>query len=228
MLCFLPFFQRHFSLLLIAVLGVIGFLPQSGNGAKILLVSAFPGMSHWLMFEHIIHELLRRGHELTAISSYRLRTDGANYTDRYHEVLIEPIYDFEANGLPMEVFYKSQSFGDPFFKMSILWKLGLETAEHAFESANVRTFLQREGLTFDLLIAEQFVQEAFLMFAHKYRVPIVTISKYSWGERAIKHFQFDLDCELFSRYVRACGLYRSCVRVANAVVFRTTLYGTVR
>uniref|UniRef100_A0A182TRD4 Uncharacterized protein n=1 Tax=Anopheles melas TaxID=34690 RepID=A0A182TRD4_9DIPT len=133
-------------------------------------------MSHWLMFEHIIHELLRRGHELTAISSYRLRSDGANYTDRYHEVLIEPIYDFEANGLPMEVFYKSQSFGDPFFKMSILWKLGLETAEHAFESANVRTFLQREGLTFDLLIAEQFVQEAFLMFAHKYRVPIVTIN----------------------------------------------------
>ncbi|XP_041775418.1 uncharacterized protein LOC121595468 [Anopheles merus] len=168
--------MRHFSLLLIAVLGVICFLPQSGNGAKILLVSAFPGMSHWLMFEHIIHELLRRGHELTAISSYRLRTDGANYTDRYHEVLIEPIYDFEANGLPMEVFYKSQSFGDPFFKMSILWKLGLETAEHAFESANVRTFLQREGLTFDLLIAEQFVQEAFLMFAHKYRVPIVTIN----------------------------------------------------
>uniref|UniRef100_A0A182LSR9 UDP-glycosyltransferases domain-containing protein n=1 Tax=Anopheles culicifacies TaxID=139723 RepID=A0A182LSR9_9DIPT len=165
------------GLLLVAVFGVFACLPTR-DAAKILLVTAFPGMSHWLMFEHIIHELLRRGHELTAITSYRLRTDGnhPNHTERYHEILIDPVYDFEANGLPMEVFYKSQSFGDPFFKMSILWKLGLETAEYAFESANVKRFLKTEGLAFDLLIAEQFVQESFLMFAHKYQVPIVTIN----------------------------------------------------
>uniref|UniRef100_A0A182KAS7 UDP-glycosyltransferases domain-containing protein n=1 Tax=Anopheles christyi TaxID=43041 RepID=A0A182KAS7_9DIPT len=167
---------RCVSLFLLVLIGVIAYLAQTGNGAKILLVTAFPGMSHWLMFEHIIHELLQRGHELTAITSYRLRTDGINRTAQYREVLIDPIYDFEANGLPMEVFYRSQSFGDPFFKMSILWKLGLETAEHAFESANVKKFLQTEGQQFDLLIAEQFVQESFLMFAHKYRVPIVTIN----------------------------------------------------
>uniref|UniRef100_A0A182PLS9 UDP-glycosyltransferases domain-containing protein n=1 Tax=Anopheles epiroticus TaxID=199890 RepID=A0A182PLS9_9DIPT len=169
--------MKCFTFLLVTVLTVLGYLPQCGQGAKILLVSAFPGMSHWLMFEHIIHELLRRGHELTAITSYRLRAEptGTNIS-RYHEILIDPVYDFEANGLPMEVFYQSQSFGDPFFKMSILWKLGLETAEYAFESASVKKFLQTDGLTFDLLIAEQFVQESFLMFAHKYRVPIVTIN----------------------------------------------------
>ncbi|XP_049301320.1 uncharacterized protein LOC125774984 [Anopheles funestus] len=167
--------MRWVCLFLVTVFGVLACLP-TGNGAKILLVSSFPGMSHWLMFEHIVQELLRRGHELTAITSYRLRSEGINHTARYHEILIDPVYDFEANGLPMEVFYKSQSFGDPFFKMSILWKLGLETAEHAFESANVKKFLTTEGLAFDLLIAEQFVQESFLMFAHKYQVPIVTIN----------------------------------------------------
>uniref|UniRef100_A0A182Q9J2 UDP-glycosyltransferases domain-containing protein n=1 Tax=Anopheles farauti TaxID=69004 RepID=A0A182Q9J2_9DIPT len=164
------------------VVGIVllaAFLATSLPGhdaARILLASAFPGMSHWLMFEHIIHELLRRGHEVTAITSYRLRSLDSNHSARYHEVLIDPPYDFEANGLPMEVFFRSQSFGDPFFKMSILWKLGLETAEHAFESANVRTFLRTEGLQFDLLLAEQFVQESFLMFAHKYQIPIVTIN----------------------------------------------------
>ncbi|XP_053663357.1 UDP-glycosyltransferase UGT5-like [Anopheles marshallii] len=167
--------NRWSGLFVVAVFGVFAWLPTR-DAAKILLVSAFPGVSHWLMFEHIVHELLRRGHELTAITSYRLRTDGTNQTERYHEILIDPVYDFEANGLPMEVFYKSQSFGDPFFKMSILWKLGLETAEHAFESANVKKFLKTEGLAFDLLIAEQFVQESFLMFAHKYQVPVVTIN----------------------------------------------------
>uniref|UniRef100_A0A3F2Z141 UDP-glucuronosyltransferase n=1 Tax=Anopheles minimus TaxID=112268 RepID=A0A3F2Z141_9DIPT len=169
--------MRWSGLFLVAVFGVFACLPAR-DAAKILLVSAFPGMSHWLMFEHIIHELLRRGHELTAITSYQLRSDGMhpNHTERYHEILIDPVYDFEANGLPMEVFFKSQSFGDPFFKMSILWRLGLETTEYAFESANVKQFLKTEGLTFDLLIAEQFVQESFLVFAHKYQVPIVTIN----------------------------------------------------
>ncbi|XP_053673812.1 uncharacterized protein LOC128724073 [Anopheles nili] len=153
------------------------WMPSPHDGANILLVSVFPGMSHWLMFEHIIRELLNRGHAVTAITSYRLGGIDANNTDsQYREVLIDPPYDFEANGLPMEVFYRSQSFGDPFFKMSILWKLGLETCEHAFESANVRAFLREDNLTFDLLIAEQFVQESFLMLAHKYRVPIVTIN----------------------------------------------------
>ncbi|XP_050072375.1 uncharacterized protein LOC126560460 [Anopheles maculipalpis] len=168
--------MRLSGLLLVAIFGVFAAWLPTRDAANILLVSAFPGMSHWLMFEHIIHELLRRGHELTAITSYRLRADGTNLTSRYHEVLIDPVYDFEANGLPMEVFYKSQSFGDPFFKMSILWKLGLETTEYAFESENVKKFLRTDGLTFDLLLVEQFVQESFLMFAHKYQVPIVTIN----------------------------------------------------
>uniref|UniRef100_A0AAG5DHL4 UDP-glucuronosyltransferase n=1 Tax=Anopheles atroparvus TaxID=41427 RepID=A0AAG5DHL4_ANOAO len=168
--------MKWVSALYVAFCVSLCLIPQHET-ASILLVSAFPGMSHWLMFEHIIHALLQRGHEVTAITSYKLRTTAdANRTVRYREVLIEPAYDFEAGGLSMEGFFKSQSFSDPFFKMSILWKLGLETAEHAFESANVQKFLRTEGLTFDLLIAEQFVQESFLMFAHKYRVPIVTIN----------------------------------------------------
>ncbi|XP_058056810.1 UDP-glycosyltransferase UGT5-like [Anopheles bellator] len=161
------------TLLLLLVL-----LPaRHGEAANILLVSVFPGVSHWLMFEHIIGELLQRGHTVTAITSYRLRGVEPNRTDPgYREVLIDPIYDFESNGLPMEVFFRSQSFSNPFFKMSILWKLGLETTEHAFESPIVQKFLQTKGLHFDLLIAEQFVQESFLMLAHQYRVPIVTIN----------------------------------------------------
>ncbi|XP_058122291.1 UDP-glycosyltransferase UGT5-like [Anopheles ziemanni] len=163
------------NVLTVALAGLLFFLPQH-ESANILLVSAFPGMSHWLMFEHIIQALLERGHEVTAITSFKLRALDANDTVRYREILIDPAYDFEAGGLPMEEFYKSQSFSDPFFKMSILWKLGLETAEHAFESANVQRFLRTEGLTFDLLIAEQFVQESFLMLGHKYQIPIVTIN----------------------------------------------------
>ena len=51
---------------------------------------AFPGKSHWLMFEHVIKELLNRGHEVTAITGYQLDTNSSNYK----EVLINPIWDF--------------------------------------------------------------------------------------------------------------------------------------
>lgn len=64
--------------------------------------------------------------------------------------------------------------------ISMLFKLpGIRkfTAEYAFESPNVQQFLQRNDLHFDLVINEEFFQESFSMFAHKYKTPLITISK---------------------------------------------------
>lgn len=64
--------------------------------------------------------------------------------------------------------------------VSILYRLaGMRkyAAEYAFESAQVKQFLQRDDLDFDLVINEEFFQESFSMFAHKYNAPLVTISK---------------------------------------------------
>lgn len=153
------------------------------DGARILLVSTFPGKSHWLTFEHILGELLERGHEITAITNYPLK-NSTRHGDRYREVLIDPPFDFEAD-LPMESYYKTTAFSNPFFKLNILLWLGLATTEYAFESPNVGRFMKEEGLGYDLVIAEQFAQEAFLMFGYKYRAPIVTISEYSFPSCSI-------------------------------------------
>ncbi|XP_058818747.1 UDP-glycosyltransferase UGT5-like [Topomyia yanbarensis] len=155
------------------------------DGANILLVSSFPGMSHWLMFEHIVNELLERGHEITAITNYRLKN--SNYSDRYREVLINPMFDFEGD-LPMESYYRSTEFSSPFFKLKILWWLGLATTAHTFETENVQQFLREEGLRYDLVIAEQFVQEAFLMFGYKYSAPIVTINTLGYTDYIDRSF----------------------------------------
>lgn len=42
------------------------------------------------MFEHVILELLNRGHEVTALTGYQLKTNSPNYT----EVLIDPVWNF--------------------------------------------------------------------------------------------------------------------------------------
>lgn len=59
------------------------------------------------------------------------------------------------------------------------WKMGLGSAEHALKSKNVQKFLKNDNTKFDLVFAEQFFQESMLMFAHKYKVPIVTLSEFS-------------------------------------------------
>lgn len=53
--------------------------------------------------------------------------------------------------------------------------MGLDTSKWGLENPRVQEFIKREDLQFDLILAEQFYQESFLMFAHKFKAPIVTI-----------------------------------------------------
>lgn len=62
--------------------------------------------------------------------------------------------------------------------MKLLWRVGLPTTKHAFESEAGQRLLNDKNLEFDLVISEQFQQEAMLLFAHKFNAPLVTISKY--------------------------------------------------
>ncbi|XP_055640860.1 UDP-glucosyltransferase 2-like [Toxorhynchites rutilus septentrionalis] len=142
------------------------------DGAKILFVTSFPVKSHWLLFQHIIGELINRGHEITAITNYKL--DVIVDKNRYREVLIHPTFEFKDDH--MQSYFHSDSFQHPVYNIVVLRWLGLATTEHALHSDNVKQFLKQNELKYDLIIAEQFVQEAFLMFGHKYNAPIVTIN----------------------------------------------------
>lgn len=59
--------------------------------------------------------------------------------------------------------------------------MGLESTEHALNSKAVKDFIKNDNSKFDLILAEQFFQESMLMFAHKYKAPIVTISELNAG-----------------------------------------------
>lgn len=61
--------------------------------------------------------------------------------------------------------------------LQLLWRVGLPTSRHAFESAAGQKLLNARNMHFDLVIAEQFHQESLLLFAHKFNAPLVTISE---------------------------------------------------
>lgn len=49
---------------------------------------------------------------------------------------------------------------------------------YAFENPNVQKLIHSTDLHFDVIINEEFFADSFLMFAHKFKAPIVTICEY--------------------------------------------------
>ena len=61
--------------------------------------------------------------------------------------------------------------------------IGLKTTEHALKQPNIQQIInatQTKGV-YDLLLAEQFFQEAFLALATKFDIPIVTSSTFGYS-----------------------------------------------
>uniref|UniRef100_A0A2M4CHZ1 UDP-glucuronosyltransferase n=1 Tax=Anopheles darlingi TaxID=43151 RepID=A0A2M4CHZ1_ANODA len=169
---------QRLSMRCVLLIAVIAATQQSGtNGARILSVNVFPGRSHWQMISAILEELLARGHEVTVITNYARKTPHPNYT----EIVISPIYDFWGKSVKVDSLYDLTEISIHSMLMNFLYPLGLETAEYAFTRDNVMHFLRHDNTKFDLLLAEQFYQESYLMLAHKYKVPIVSIGTFGFG-----------------------------------------------
>lgn len=126
-----------------------------------------------MMISSILEELLDRGHEVTVITNYPRKSAHPNLT----EIVISPIYDFWGKSVKVDSLYDLTDISVHQMLMDFLYPLGLQTAEYAFTRDNVMEFLRNDKTQFDLLLAEQFYQEAYLMLAHKYKVPIVSIGE---------------------------------------------------
>lgn len=59
---------------------------------------------------------------------------------------------------------------------------GSVSTEYCLQNERVQHLIKRTDLKFDAILAEQFFQEPFLMFAHKYKVPIVTIGTIGYAD----------------------------------------------
>lgn len=95
--------------------------------------------------------------------------------------MIDPPWDWDAN-VNMTNFFTQSLHEGVFFKITSLWNFGIITTQFTMNSASVRKFIDEENLQFDLVISEQFQQEAMNMFAYKYNCPIVVIGTLDYAE----------------------------------------------
>lgn len=142
------------------------FTSQHTYAARILGVFPWPGSSHMITFSALTRELAERGHELVVLSTFPSKNPTANYTDidtssalkELYEAMLQnkDIYDFEDTPkvlLPL-VFY---------------WKEGIRTTDLTLQLSKVKNLLN-DKRGFDLVIAEDFMCDAFFAFSHHFKV----------------------------------------------------------
>lgn len=78
------------------------------------------------------------------------------------------------------------------------WKLGLLNTDYILSTHPVKELIKDKTAKFDLVVADQFNQEAMYLFAHKFNCPLVTIGRWSirleingkWNKDTIWNVEF--------------------------------------
>ncbi|XP_055379870.1 UDP-glycosyltransferase UGT5-like [Condylostylus longicornis] len=165
---------KIYFLLLIAVVA------QYVESANILAVFVFPAKSHFMMTKVLVKELVKRGHKVTFVTSYSIPE-----VKVHKEILLDPPYNFGPDILET---FNAQSLFDltslrtiDFAKM--LEVIGTKTTEYALQNVEVQNLINNTETKgkFDLLLVEQFFQEAFLPLATKYEVPVISVATFGYA-----------------------------------------------
>lgn len=69
------------------------------------------------------------------------------------------------------------SFWTPFEKINQMISFPRLWNTYNLQNANVQKLIHSTGLHFDVIVNEEFFGESFLMFAHKFNAPVVSICK---------------------------------------------------
>lgn len=149
-----------------------------------------------MFLQTFVKALLERQHEVTYLTSQSYHTNLTNY----REVLIDPPFDlFSLSKFKEKINLKKLHYFFYFFQneytvsQESLMKMGSQSPftvitqsikrlgfinGYVYQNANVQKLLHSTNLQFDVVINEDFFGESFLMFAHKFKAPIVTICEY--------------------------------------------------
>ncbi|CAG9786684.1 unnamed protein product [Diatraea saccharalis] len=157
----------------IYIFGILLVIMNYSECANILYVVPFTSRSHTIMLKPIGLELARKGHNVTVITGYLEKTDLPNY----HQIKIDHKEIWEILGTERpNVFTMTEISAEEFHDL-IFWRGGLAFTEMALNSSQVRQFLAKDN-KFDLVISEQFFQEAMYTLALKYRAPLALVTTF--------------------------------------------------
>lgn len=163
------------------------------SGYKILFLVPFPGNSHWMQLQKFAKELLKRGHEVTAIVNYPINNfKSPNYT----EILIDPPFNLTTIRKIIIIIQIAENVNNSndnfciavsqeeaqqradetyFQKVRSYDKFCTQSSEYGLNHSNVQKIIHSPDLKFDLVINADFFHESWFMFAYKFNAPFISI-----------------------------------------------------
>ncbi|XP_012265947.2 UDP-glycosyltransferase UGT5-like [Athalia rosae] len=157
---------------LIATLVLLCLMGREGFGAKILGLLPFPGRSHLSVSSPVLHGLAKKGHDVTAYVPFSTGFNATNYREIVYEHT--PI----TNSIDVLSVVNVNAIQKPFG----FFFMGIFTTEMALNTTEVRDLIRSEE-KYDLIVMEEFLNEAFFVFAHKFKCPVVLVS--TFGSSAV-------------------------------------------
>ncbi|KAJ8954699.1 hypothetical protein NQ318_011392 [Aromia moschata] len=133
--------------------------------SRILGVFPSSGYSQFILCEKLMAELARRGHEVTVISAYKPKEDITNYKTILTDGLVK---ETEENMFLLEDITALNS-------IVFFYKFGLFLTEYILSHQEVQGVIHSNE-TFDLVIVEQFGNEAHMGFSRHFGAHLILFS----------------------------------------------------
>ncbi|XP_049792508.1 UDP-glycosyltransferase UGT5-like [Schistocerca nitens] len=146
----------------VALFLVLTVAARVAHSARILGVIPTPSISHQLPFRLIVLELIRRGHQVTLITTDPIRENIHNYT----EIDLSMSYDYWKASFD----FTSTSDVSPIELLSICALTRKDICEMQLGSQQMKDLIQSQ-VSFDVVILERFMHHCYYGLVHKLGSP---------------------------------------------------------
>ncbi|RZC32757.1 UDPGT and/or Glyco tran 28 C domain containing protein, partial [Asbolus verrucosus] len=157
--------------MLIALLLFVLIL-NNAQSAKILGIFPVPAPSHYILGSALMKGLAEKGHDVTFISPYREKNPPK--TGSYRDItLTRFVEESERRRKEMNMFEKENMNG--FITAAMMSSMLTQLSELTLNHSNVQQLLNSDE-KFDVVIVEQFLNEAHKAFATHFKAPLILFS----------------------------------------------------
>lgn len=154
---------------IIRSLCILSVLLYNVNAYRILGVFSHPGISHFAVFQPLLQELAKRGHDVTVISSFPLKHSISGYRDVDFSKDVENMLQiFQLKDLP------PGGKIPKFLGVQMVKRFAEEACGRILASKKLHDFLKEDHTQFDVIISEFFNSNCLLIpVFEKYKAPII-------------------------------------------------------
>ncbi|KAJ8708779.1 hypothetical protein PYW08_010161 [Mythimna loreyi] len=160
-----------FRITLVTCLSVV---VNQNEAARILGVFPFPSISHQVVFRTLMNELVKRGHEVTVITTDAAFPKGETPANLTEIDVGEDSYKIWREDFVVKPKGKKSSMHDDF---KIIYNVITKIMDSQLKDEQVQKLINDKNQTFDLIFTEAMMRPA-LVFTHIYKAPAIMISSY--------------------------------------------------